>query len=247
MGRTALLALGVIALGPLALGVAIAAPREFPSETGRADHGAAMAEGRGDPVWSVELAAGILLVKDDDYLQRAEEFGFHFRLFDDMGWVPTAGLQVERRLSRDLGLVFKADTLDHRAMSREVALVGDDSDLQEFEWRGYTFQVGLRVGSQGLVTGLRPYVQALAGTVLGRTSFQDRRGDYVQTRWSHALSMAAGLQALARYNHLGLDLVGGYGQVEYVYAPGLENLLGDVHDMGGLRVTMGALVQWGAR
>jgi opacity protein-like surface antigen len=87
---------------------------------------------------------------------------------------------------------------------------------------------------------LIPYARAGIALTYGRTSYQEVdaatsvvKSDDGTSNFGYALRAAAGL-AWMPWRHLGIS-----GELNATYAPTVSNLIGDVHDSGGLGVLLG--------
>jgi hypothetical protein len=184
--------------------------------------------------WMLELGLAGGRARESDFVDRLEEFGFDWPTQNPLFW-PSASLSWTARPL--LGAVVTVGKLDHDGWEREF---GDHSSPRHvFEWQTWRASLQAR-GSLPMLSGwLTPYLQAGGGPALGLTSYRDDTDGYDEREqhWGWHLIGAAGLQFMPttpRFRHVGL-----YHQIEYSTAPVIENLLGDVHDSGGLLISMG--------
>lgn len=200
---------------------------------------ATVAKGREEsgPRWAIELGIGGFYGRPDSYKVQLENFGF-----ERQGLFPNAHLlasaSVSRRLGPHLELVLGWSLLDRGEYQRELADLAGKRRPQTFSWSGHALGVYVR-GRYPFVRGiLDPYVQLGGGLGLGSTSLRDElQASPVVDDELHVgyhLGVAAGL-AVMPWKHLGIVL-----QASYVHAPVISNMVGDVHDGGGVGFQLGA-------
>ncbi|MBN2495984.1 MAG: caspase family protein [Deltaproteobacteria bacterium] len=184
-----------------------------------------------------ELALGGLFEHRDAYVGRLVDFGFEKGdwLFDDPAVHYSASVSVS--LTRYLALVLTFGNLDDGHYTREIQEMSGEFRPQGFDWDAYRLGVAVR-GQLPLLDGwLVPYVQAGGGLAFGMTDFADGELADSETHYGYHLAAAAGLQlvpSIAWWRY-----VGGFAQVEYIYAPVIDNLVGDTHDSGGFAFVLG--------
>jgi hypothetical protein len=171
---------------------------------------------------------------DSEYTDRLEEFGFDW---------PTGGRLLEPQLSVAwtprpfVGAVFSVGNLDYDGWERRPE--DQASTVHGIEWETWRARAAAR-GSLPLLHGwLTPYLQAGGGPALGLTRYTDEGDGSVEKDrfWGWHWSGAVGLQFMP--THKNFRHVGVYHEFEYSSAPVIHNLLGDVHDNGGLAISMG--------
>jgi Caspase domain len=197
------------------------------------------AKGAGAPPrarWIFQAALGTIGAVNDRYVGRLQDFGFRDSI--DFG-VPRFSLQGSRALTRYFAVGLELAGLDERVFKRQstTTLSGQD---ERFKWATYALGA-FALGEYPLWRDhLMPYARAGVAVTYGRTSYQEVdpasnavKSDDVGSKVGYALRAAAGL-ALMPWRHLGF-----FGELNATRAPTVTNLLGDVHDSGGLGVLLG--------
>ncbi len=186
--------------------------------------------------WIVQAALGAIAARNDDYVSRLQDFGFQDSIYFGM---PRFSLEAARRISPTLAVGLELASLDERVFKRESSTTLSGQN-ERFHWATYTLGVSARVERPLWRDHLLPYARAGAGVTFARTSYQEIdaltsvvRSD--DTRWDigYALRAAAGL-GLMPWRHFGF-----FGELNATYAPTVTNLVGDVHDSGGLGGLLG--------
>jgi hypothetical protein len=186
--------------------------------------------------WSLELGLGGLFNANDAYNHTLEDFRFEeqWHLFDSSATFSVAGT---RRLARNVSLVLAWTRLDSGSYKREAFDLDTDRRNQWFEWSTHALGLYVRWTLPLLRGWLNPYVQAGGGLGWGTSEYRDtlQASDVVdqQLHWGFHLAAAGGLQFMP-WRHLGL-----YSQVSYIYAPVIENEVGQTHNSGGPTVVFG--------
>lgn len=194
------------------------------------------ASGPSWPRWSLEVGLAILGVRTDAYDKRLDDFGFDRQsdLFDLRGGLSVAlGWQLTRYLS--IGARFAM--FDSSLYRRNLEGLSGDKRTQSFEWSTYGVGAFFR-GRYPFFDGIvQPYAQAGAGVAFATTLLTDPlQASTVQDdqlEWGYYLSAGVGL-AVMPWRH-----IGGFIQLDVDYAPVVKNLVGDTHDSGGVRLTLG--------
>jgi hypothetical protein len=188
-------------------------------------------EVRGDswsgPRWSLELAIGGQVERDDGYTRRLESFSY--REQDPLIAPPHLAASVIYHAGPLFGIVGQASTLGTRSYTRDA-----DGPPLEFKWS--TIALGLHArGRLPLVGGaLTPFVQAGGGVATSFTELDDGAGTDDEQHWGWHLGAAAGIDVQPPGWLLGFT-----GEAAYVTAPVIDNLIGDTHDVGGRIVRLG--------
>jgi hypothetical protein len=200
---------------------------------------AVAAKGPGAPPrarWIVQLALGAIAARNDGYIQRLQNFGFHDTIYFG---IPRFSVQVARPLTRHFALGLELASLDERVFRRDstTTLTGQN---QRFWWAAYQLEADARAEYPLWRDRLIPYARAGIALTYGRTSYQEIdaatstvESDDRASSFGYALRAAAGL-ALMPWRHVGF-----VGELNATYAPTVSNLTGDVHDSGGLGVLLG--------
>jgi len=190
--------------------------------------------------WSLEMGLGGLRNRHDRYTDRLADFGFDEQkgLFD---WGVGASFQISvcHSLTRHVSLVAGWTRLDSATYEREVH--GDDGKRhQSFEWSAHAIGLYAR-GTLPLADGMvRFYLQGGGGLGWADTVYRDplQASEVVddQLDWGYHLALHGGMSVMpSRY-------IGVYGQLGYIYAPLVDNLVGDTHDSGGFAGYLGVRV-----
>ncbi len=186
--------------------------------------------------WTLELGVGGSSRNADSYTERLGDFSF-----EQGGWASTAGsMSIGWAPHRLLTVLGAVGTLEQQSWSREVDDVDGPEHITRFSWSGTRFGVALR-GQVPLVAGwLVPYAQAGGGPAVVRSEFDDgENGTTVEHFWGVHAAAGGGVQLMPTWSASGWRHLGFYLQGELVYAPVLDNLLGETHDSGGRVVTTG--------
>ena len=185
-----------------------------------------------------ELAMGGFTGRRDTYVSTLEDFGFDpdEGLFSD--W-PDFHISAAVTWSpwRYVSLVATFSNLDSGTFDREMQEMSGDFRRQVFEWESYRLGIGLRA-SVPLARGwVVPYAQASGGLTFAFADFKDGNNSESKTHYGYHLATAAGLQMMPTIKWW--RFVGLYAQAEYIYAPTIENLAGETHDVGGFSFAFG--------
>jgi hypothetical protein len=188
--------------------------------------------------WSLEMGLGGLRNRHDRYTDTLTEFGFDEQkgLFD-LG--ASFQISVCHSLTRYVSLVAGWTRLDSASYEREVH-GADGKRYQSFEWSAHAIGLYVR-GTLPLARGIvRFYAQGGAGFGWADTEYRDplQASEVVddQLDWGYHLALAGGMSVMpSRY-------IGVYGQLGYIYAPIVDNLVGDTHDSGGFAGYLGVRV-----
>ena len=184
--------------------------------------------------WALELGLGLSKPVEDRYRGRLKDFGFHEQLTGAMPRLTAAGV---RALGRHTQLGVELSLLDDRQYQREGKSELVDQD-QRFRWTtgglGGFGRLGVplwrfffygQLGA-GLSLGISTYQEVRSGTGEIISSTHDAFAGY----W---LEGGGGI-SLMPWRHLGF-----FVQMHEVFAPTVKNLVGDVHDSGGLNLLVG--------
>ncbi len=200
---------------------------------------AVAAKGPGAPPrarWIVQLALGAIAARNDLYIQRLRDFGFHDTIYFG---VPRFSVQAARPLTRHFAVGLELASLDERVFRRDstTTLSGQN---ERFWWASYALGADARAEYPLWRDRLLPYARAGIALTFARTSYQEIdaatgavKSDDGGSSFGYALRAAAGL-ALMPWRHVGF-----FGELNGTRAPTVGNLIGDVHDSGGLGVLLG--------
>lgn len=177
---------------------------------------------------SISVAVGGLSRVEDDFTRTLEGFGYGEQ--GELFAPPHLALSGMYLVTREIGVVAQVETLARHRYRREP-----DGAPLEFSWSSYALGLHGR-GRLPLASGqITPFVQAGGGLVWGRTSFDEGGSEPDRERhWGWHLGASAGLDLQPRRWLLGFT-----GEVAYVTAPLIDNLIGDTHDVGGSIVRFG--------
>ena len=153
--------------------------------------------------------------------------------------MPRFSLAAARRLGPTLAVGLELAGLDERVFKRQSSATLSGQE-ERFHWATYALGAYAQAEYPLWRDRLLPYARAGAGVTFGRTSYQEIdsvtntvRSDDTSSNIGYALRAAAGL-GLMPWRHVGF-----FGELNATYAPTVTNLLGDVHDSGGLGVLLG--------
>lgn len=178
------------------------------------------------PRWSFEAGLGFGQPRSDAYTARLGDFGYE----DDLFVNPHYSLAVAYRVVPHLEVLGSLTRLGEGDFTRR-----GDTESQFFDWS--THGIDLRVrGTYPLAGGvLVPFGEVGGGAARSKTSLQ--LGSHPADRqvfWGYQLGAAAGSH-LMPWRHVGFT-----AKLSYVYAPVIDNELGETHDSGGVFFSLGA-------
>lgn len=204
-------------------------------------------------MWSIEAALGGGPQHRDGYVGQLGQFGYEressFFGPDRADW----SVSGSRRIAGAFSGLARIRQLDHMSFVRRsadassasgtAAAGGPDIHHRSFEWTSYGLSLGARaVWEQSATLGL--YAQLELGPGVGFAKLEDRtttpQVDRSENHWGFWMEGAGGVQLNAfRYG-------GFFFEADYMYAPLIENLIGDTHDSGGFRFLVGIRARiWG--
>jgi hypothetical protein len=195
------------------------------------DWGATKGEAAAGPRWGLELSLGVLVGRQDSYVNVMRQFGF-----DQFGGNVWLGLSHQvsltgvHALTRRLSLTLDLLELDAESRTRSG---GEGGDNATFGWSSYGLGAGLRAQRPVFRGRLIPYAQLSAGPAVAFTTWTDTTGTFRQSFFGYYLGAGAGA-AFMPWRSLGVLV-----QAAYYYAPIIKNDIGDTHDSGGLAVELG--------
>jgi opacity protein-like surface antigen len=146
---------------------------------------------------------------------------------------------VARPRTRHFALGLELASLDERVFRRDstTTLSGQN---ERFWWAAYELGADARAEFPIWRDHLIPYVRGGVALTFARTSYQEIdaatnvvKSDDRGSNFGFALRAGAGL-AWMPWRHFGFS-----GEINATYAPTVSNLIGDVHDSGGLGVLLG--------
>lgn len=185
---------------------------------------------------SLEVGFGGLFTGDDGYNTTLEEFRFE-QSEDIFEHAATFSVAAAYALTGSISLVAGWSMLDSGRYEREAFDQNTDRRYQYFSWSSHA------VGLYGRWTvalfrwQVRAYLQGGAGVSWGHTRYEDDLQASTeideQTHWGFHLAAHGGLQVMPLRNF------GFFGQVGYIYAPAIDNELGQSHNSGGPQAVIG--------
>ncbi len=182
----------------------------------------------------VELGAAGGRRMESDFTDRLGEFGFEDHTERPM-WEYTGSLAWS--FLPHFAAVLSVGAIEYDGIAREF----DDeaSTIHSFEWQTWRAAAQARASVPIMNDWVVPYVQGGLGPALGFTRYRDKGDGYDEREqhWGWHVAGAAGLQFMPTYKRF--RNVGVYHQIEYSYAPVIENLFGDTHDSGGVAISFG--------
>jgi len=200
---------------------------------------AVAAKGPGTPPrarWIIQAALGGIAARNDAYIQRMQDFGFHDTIYFG---IPRFSVQVERPRTRYLVIGLELASLDERVFRRDSTTTLSAQN-ERFWWAVYSLGTDTRLEYPIWRDRLLPYARAAFALTYGRTSYQEIdaatgavKSDDASSHFGFAIRGGAGL-AWMPWRHLGV-----FGELNATYAPTVTNLTRDVHDSGGPGALLG--------
>jgi hypothetical protein len=198
------------------------------------------AKGNGDlpprERWVFLAAFGAATGRNDRFVTRLGDFGFNDQVYFGL---PRFSIAVARAVRRHLALGVELASLDERVFRRDSSTTLSGQD-ERFWWA--TYALGVFVAGEYPLwrDRLIPYVRGGVGVTLARTSYQEIdavthvvSSDDATSDFGYTLRAAAGI-GIMPWRHFGF-----YGEATATYAPTINNLVGDIHDSGGLGTLLG--------
>lgn len=182
--------------------------------------------------WAVELGLGAFLGVTDRYNERLEDFRFQYR--HEPASLLSISLAVSHSFSPYLSVLAGWNMLDRGRYDRDAFDLDGNRREQSFEWSAYGAGLYVR-GTLPLWGGrIKPFIQSGGGLAWGSTVLEDPMDaagmNDEETHWGYHLGFSGGV-AFMPWRHFGF-----FTQAGYFKAPVVENLMGDVHDSGGVGV-----------
>jgi hypothetical protein len=175
--------------------------------------------------WAIDLNVGLGGSGNDAYTARLAEFDFGTELLNVNRRYQLA---VSRQLGSHLSAVVDVRNLDTADFSRDLQAPNNRHVFQEFTWWSLAIGGHLRVHVDA-GRFLRFYAQLGLGPGFAFSTL----GKDKQTQLGPVLSSSVGMFWMP-YDYFGFVF-----QTNYAYAPILRNEIGDVHDSGGLCLSLG--------
>ena len=186
--------------------------------------------------WSFHAALGASSVRNDRFIGRLADFGFQDSIYFGL---PRFSLDAMRAVGRHLSVGVELASLDERVFRRQSSTTLSGQD-ERYWWATYALGAFVLVDTLLWRERLNPYVRGGVGLTIARTSYQEIdstshavQSDATSTDFGYALRAGAGLGVMP-WRHFGF-----FGEVNATFAPTVNNLVGDVHDSGGLGLLLG--------
>ena len=182
-----------------------------------------------------EVGVGVLYGKSDSYNSRLSDFGLR---------------------ERDEGLLFHFSGAAYYSILRYLKVGIHFSFLDEnsysagtlhFDWRAYRLGIDVRGALPPADDWVTLYLQAGGGLAFGVTHLRDDEPSLIagdddvpmvtdkERFWGFHVAGGGGVQ-LTPWQWAGF-----FWQAEYLFAPVIENLIGDTHDSGGVVLVTGVV------
>jgi len=181
--------------------------------------------------WTFLAALGGAAARNDRFVSRLGDFGFEDQLYFG---VPRFSLGAARALRRHLAIGVELASLDERVFRRRSSTTLSGQD-ERFWWATYALGAFVACDYPLWRDHLIPYVRGGVSMTFARTSYEESdatthavSSDATASDFGYALRAAAGV-GIMPWRHFGF-----YGEATATYAPTIDNLVGDVHDSGGL-------------
>jgi len=186
--------------------------------------------------WSFHAALGASSVRNDRFIGRLADFGFQDSIYFGL---PRFSLEAMRVVGRHLSVGVELASLDERVFRRQSSTTLSGQD-ERYGWATYELGAFVLIDTLLWRERLNPYIRGGVGLTLARTSYQEIdptshavQSDATSTDFGYALRAGAGLGVMP-WQHFGF-----FGEVNATFAPTVNNLVGDVHDSGGLGLLLG--------
>lgn len=178
--------------------------------------------------WGFDLVVGLGRGVDDGYNQRLRDFGYHEALYSDVdGQLAVSGwLELTPALAGvvELGLVGGGD-------------YQRDTMLEPLRVSWSTTTLGARLRASHTLRSVTFFGEAGGGLAVARTHFTDEAGRESNDLFLGPHAAAAAGVELRPWRRFGILVRG-----SWMWAPAIDNLIGDTHDSGGLYVGAGLRV-----
>jgi len=212
--------------------VAVFPLRAWAGEAEEVERGDAVAE----PRWGIELAIGRTFSNEDGYTDRLESFGFEQALlFPDLNGLFEVSLLAS--IYRYLDALLELSLIENDFRTREIIQADGSGDIVDrFSWNTVTITAAVRPTLRSAEDIGAFYLQLGAGAGISSTTLSRTR-DGVTLESSDETQLGITAQGGAGFRISPWRHVGFGCHVAYVYAPIMENLLGDIHNSGGWKTT----------
>jgi hypothetical protein len=180
--------------------------------------------------WSFELAAGLADTRDDDFTRGLETFGYQREFLSLRGSISG---EAQRRILPYLSLFGRLTRIESERWFRDT-----ESEPMEFSVTSHALTGGghAELRSRGQLAVL--WAEAGLGVTWARDRFENEMDEVDhQSFLGPHLAAAAGLTLYSPWLHgVGFDL-----DARWLYAPTVDNLVGDTMDVGGVFFGLGVV------
>jgi hypothetical protein len=189
--------------------------------------------------WGLEFGFGGGWTADTDYTRTLENFGYSRTRLSRY----RMSLAVEKVLFRYFSVLLQTNLLDHQEWERSSGIGPDDT----FSWSSWALDVHARAFMPTPGGRFRGYVQFGIGPTFTPSRLRTRTGPEPTQVQHKELKVSYNVISLLGGEVMMVDHVGFFFQGGYVFAPSLENLLGDRHQSGGGTFLAGLSGRFGRR
>lgn len=186
--------------------------------------------------WVFLAALGGATARNDRFVTRLGDFGFDDQVYFGL---PRFSIAAARTVRRHLAFGVELASLDERVFRRHSSMTLSGED-ERFWWATYALGAFVAADYPLWRERLIPYVRGGVSLTFARTSYQEIdatthavTSDDAASDFGYALRAAAGI-GIMPWRHFGF-----YCEGTATYAPTIDNLVGDVHDSGGVGVLLG--------
>lgn len=193
-----------------------------------------------DQAWGLEVGMGGGGHRDGAFVHTLQDFGYENERNTNFRF----SVAAERIVLPNLSVLLQVNGLDSQMFARSSGIGPDD----EYQWATWAFGGHLRAFVHTWNGFFRAYLQFGVGPTLTRSALRTRSGtdgsgrsEIVELSASYQLTGLLGMEWMLG-EHVGLYLQGGY-----IYAPSVENLLGDRLQSGGGLALAGVSFRFGRK
>jgi hypothetical protein len=180
--------------------------------------------------WSFELALGVGSVPADDFTRNLETFDYHR---DFMAARATLSGEVLRRVMPNLSVFGRLARIESETWRRDT-----ESEPMEFSVVSHALTAGGHAELRSSGGRAVLWAEAGAGVTWSRDRFENEMDEVTHESFFGAhLAAGAGLTLYSPWLHgVGFDL-----DARWLYAPTVDDLIGNTLDVGGLFVGLGVV------
>jgi len=181
--------------------------------------------------WRLELGVGLRGHIHDAYVDRLNEFGYEEPLLPPAPITGSVG--VSRAFSPAFAAVLQTEPLASGKWVRDLGAGNQHSDFVATSG----FGSGIYLRATYDVAWFGVYAQAGGGISVGSTTFSSVDAALTRSTTDHSIGYLVGGAIGANFSMK--RYVSFFGQLSYLRAPTVSNLIGDTHDLGGVALTTG--------